>query len=33
MVTAQALMALGENAKKIGNLTITSDILAEILKK
>jgi len=33
MVTAQALMTLGENAKKIGNLTITSDILAEILKK
>jgi hypothetical protein len=32
-ITAQALLALGENAKKIGNLTITPDILAGILKK
>ena len=33
MVTAQALLALGENAQKIGNLTITPELLAGILKK
>lgn len=32
-ITAQALLTLGENAKKIGNLTITPDILAGILNK
>ena len=31
MVTAQALLKMGENAGKIGNLTITSDILAGIM--
>ena len=31
MITAQALLRMGENAAKIGNLTITSDILAGII--
>jgi regulator of protease activity HflC (stomatin/prohibitin superfamily) len=33
MVTAQALLALGENAQKIETLTITPELLAGILKK
>lgn len=33
IITAQALLKLGENASKIGNLTITSEILAKILGK
>ncbi|MBN1573205.1 MAG: SPFH domain-containing protein [Deltaproteobacteria bacterium] len=32
-ITAQALLAIGENAEKIGNLTITPDLLAQLLKK
>lgn len=33
MVTAMGFMSLGENAAKIGNVTITPDLLSEILKK
>jgi len=33
MVTAQALLAMGENARKIANLTITPELLAGILNK
>lgn len=33
MVTAQALLALGENAQKIETLTITPELMAGILKK
>ena len=33
LITAMGIMSLGENAAKIGNLTITPDLLSELLKK
>lgn len=33
MITAMGFMSMGENAAKIGSITITPDLLSELLKK